>query len=177
MIKLNGIEFRSKCIIVEEAKNKPTAFSEANALRPTSPVFGNHLTDEIQSKLPIGSAKKAYSETVHLSPNSSNTLIFTDSIAKGIRMYDFNRFIKNSKAKMFSFPGASSHLGYLNINSLRNKITDLRVIMKTLSLDYLILSETKIDESFPTSQFNVEGYEMRARRDRDKFGGGQIEFV
>ena len=40
-------------------------------------------------------------------------------------------------------------IGYLNINSLRNKITDLRVIMKTLSLDYLILRETKIDESFP----------------------------
>ena len=68
-------------------------------------------------------------------------------------------------------------IGYLNINSLRSKITDLRIIMKTLSLDYLILSETKIDESFPTSQFNVEAYEIRARHDRDKFGGGLIEFV
>ena len=68
-------------------------------------------------------------------------------------------------------------IGYLNINSLRNKITDLMVIMKTLSLNYLILSETKIDESFPTSQFNIEGYGIRARRDRDKFGGGLIEFV
>ena len=53
LIKLNGIEFNSKCITVEEAKNKPTAFSEANAPRPTSPVFGNHLTDENQSKFPI----------------------------------------------------------------------------------------------------------------------------
>ena len=80
---------------VEEAKNKPTAFSEANVPRPTSPV---------------------YSKTVHLSPNSSNTLIFTDCIAKGILMYEFNRFIKNSKAKMFNFPGASSHqmLHYLD---------------------------------------------------------------
>ena len=49
--------------------------------------------------------------------------------------------------------------------------------MKTLSLDYLILSETKIDESFLTSQFNVKGYEIRGRRDRDKFGGGLIEFI
>ena len=116
LIKLNGIEFNSKCIIVEEAKNKPTAFSEANALRPTSLVFGNHLTDENQIKLPIVSAKKTYSETVRLPPNSSNTLIFTDSIAKGIRMYEFNRL--KSKAKMFSFPGASSHqmLHYLDIH-------------------------------------------------------------
>ena len=49
--------------------------------------------------------------------------------------------------------------------------------MKTLSLDYLILSETRIDENFPTSQFNVEGYEIRARSDRDKYGRGLIEFV
>ena len=62
-------------------------------------------------------------------------------------------------------------IGYLNINSLRNKINDLRLIMKTLSLDYLILSKNEIDESFPTSQFNIEGYEIRARRDRDKFSG------
>ena len=68
-------------------------------------------------------------------------------------------------------------IGYLNINSLRNKITDLRVIRKTLSLHYLILSETKIDESFLTSQFNAEGYEIRARRGRDKFGWGLIDFV
>ena len=55
---------------------------------------------------------------VHPSSNSSNTLIFTDSIAKGIRMYEFNRFIKNSKAKMFNFLGASSHqmLHYLDVH-------------------------------------------------------------
>ena len=57
-------------------------------------------------------------------------------------------------------------IGYLNINSSRNKITDLRVIMKTLSLDFLILSDTKIDESFPTAQFNVKGS-----------GGSLIKFV
>ena len=62
-------------------------------------------------------------------------------------------------------------IGYLNTNSLSNKVTDLRVIMKTLSLHYLILSETKIDQSFPTSLFNVELFEIRARRDRDKYGG------
>ena len=63
------------------------------------------------------------------------------------------------------------------MNSLRNKITDPRVIMNTLSLDYLVLSETKIDGSFPASQFIFKGYEIRARHDRDKCGVGLIEFV
>ena len=68
-------------------------------------------------------------------------------------------------------------IGYLNINSLRNKLTDLKVILKYLSLDYFILSETKLDESFPNAQFTLDGYEIRARRDRNKFGGGLIEYV
>ena len=68
-------------------------------------------------------------------------------------------------------------IGYLNINSLRNKIVDLREIILELSLDYLVLSETKIDQSFPTAQFYIKGYEVRARRDRDKHRGGLIEFA
>ena len=34
-------------------------------------------------------------------------------------------------------------IGYLNINSVRNKLIDLKVFLKYLSLDYFILSETK----------------------------------
>ena len=60
LIKLNGIQFNSKCVIVEETKNKPTSFFDANVPRPTAPVFSNHLTDEIcQIKLPLCSAKKS----------------------------------------------------------------------------------------------------------------------
>ena len=39
------------------------------------------------------------------------------------------------------------------------------------------MSETKLDESFATAQFALEGYEIRSRKDRDKYGGGLIEFV
>ena len=49
--------------------------------------------------------------------------------------------------------------------------------MGYLSPDYLVLSETKLDDSFPSAQFNLPNYEIRARRDRDKNGGGLTEFV
>ena len=68
-------------------------------------------------------------------------------------------------------------IGYLNINSLRNKIIDLREVLKHISLDYFVLSETKLDNSFPCAQFQISDYEIRARRDRNKYGGGLIEFV
>ena len=117
------LQFNSKCIKVEKAENKPNDFSEVNVLRPTSPIFSNPLTVEnYQSKLPIGSAKESYSEMVNLSPNSSNTLISTDSIAESIRLYEFNRFVKNGKATMFNLlrlcSGTSSHqmLRYLDVH-------------------------------------------------------------
>ena len=55
-------------------------------------------------------------------------------------------------------------IGYLNINSLQNKLTDLRVILKYLSLNYFVLSETKLNESFANAQFTLDGYEIRTGR-------------
>ena len=49
--------------------------------------------------------------------------------------------------------------------------------MSYLSPDYLVLSETKLDDSFPSAQFSIPDYEVKARRDRHKNGGGLIEFV
>ena len=51
-------------------------------------------------------------------------------------------------------------IAYLNINSLRNKVIDLGEILKDSLLDYLVISETKLHESFPNSQFNFNGYEV-----------------
>ena len=68
-------------------------------------------------------------------------------------------------------------IAYLNISSLRNKIIDLGEIMSYLSPDYLVLSETKLDDSFPSAQFSILDYRIRARRDKHKNGGGLIEFV
>ena len=71
-----------------------------------------------------------------------------------------------------------NRLKYVN-NSLieRNKIVYLRELILELSLDYLVISKKKIDQSFPPAQFYTKGYELKARRDRDKYGAGLTEFV
>ena len=70
------------------------------------------------SRLPVIPCKDKCSETVKAKPESTNTLIFTVSITKGIRMYNFNKLIKNRKAKLLNFPGASSRqlLHYMDIH-------------------------------------------------------------
>ena len=44
-------------------------------------------------------------------------------------------------------------------------------------LDYVVISKTKLDSSFPLAQCHSNNYEVRARRDRNKNGDGLIESV
>ena len=65
---------------------------------------------------------------------------------------------------------------HLNINSLRSKFEQLASLIKG-NIDILVMSETKIDDSFPTQQFIIEGYTRRYGRDRNKEGGGVLIYV
>ena len=65
-------------------------------------------------------------------------------------------------------------ISYLNINSLSNKIDALRQICKISPLEILCVDETKLDSSFPNSQFRIDGYIFPSyRRDRDNHGVGK----
>ena len=68
-------------------------------------------------------------------------------------------------------------IGYLNINSLRNKIMDLREIISNFSPYYFVLAETKLGASFPSAQFVIDNYEISNRKYRDKNRRGIIEYV
>ena len=54
----------------------------------------------------------------------------------------------------------------LNINSPRNKFASLHHIINK-SIDVLLISETKIDSSFPSVQILLEGYATPYRLDTD----------
>ena len=61
--------------------------------------------------------------------------------------------------------------GHLNINSLRNKFHLLNEEVNG-STDILMVSETKLDDSFPHGQFLIEGFHSPFRFDRNINGGG-----
>ena len=69
-------------------------------------------------------------------------------------------------------------MGYLNINTLRNKITSLREIIAKAPLDVFCVDETKLDDSFPNSQFILEYFQFPPfLRDRNSKGGGKLVYV
>ena len=61
-------------------------------------------------------------------------------------------------------------MSHVNINSLRNKFDSLVEILHS-HVYILLISETKTDSSFPTTQFKIEGDTMY-RIDRNPNGEG-----
>ena len=60
--------------------------------------------------------------------------------------------------------------------SVRNKFDALKEIAAQ-SLDVLMIAETKIDATFPTGQFVIEGFATPFRLDRNANGGGLLVYV
>ena len=60
---------------------------------------------------------------------------------------------------------SNSNFCYLYINSVRKKFTDFQEIING-KVDVVSIVETKIDASFPSSQFAFEGYRLDISRKR-----------
>ena len=65
---------------------------------------------------------------------------------------------------------------HLNINSVRNNFDLLNDIIKN-NIDILMISETKLDSSFPNGQFQIHGYSEPYRFDRNGNSGGILVFI
>ena len=67
-------------------------------------------------------------------------------------------------------------IAHLNINSLRNKFEMLTETI-TNKVDILLISETKLDSSFPLNKFHIDGFTTPCRPDRNQNGGGIILYI
>ena len=65
---------------------------------------------------------------------------------------------------------------HLNINSIRNKLNYPSKQIRG-NVDILLVSEIKIDDSFPQGHFVIDGFSAPYRLDRNCLGGGLMLFV
>ena len=106
-------------------------------------------------------------EVSMISPNNENIPSIEESnesspyaILKDIRVKNTNRII----------------FAHLNINSIRNKFEMISDLVNG-RIDILLISETKIDATFPTSQFEIPGFSSPFRLDRTERGGGLLLYI
>ena len=69
-----------------------------------------------------------------------------------------------------------SIIGHLNINSIHNKFEMLSMSAEQY-VDILMLSETKLDSTFPSIQFLINGFSFPHRLDQNSKNGGTLLYV
>ena len=67
-------------------------------------------------------------------------------------------------------------IAQININSIRNKFEALVNGVRG-NVDILMISETKIDDSFPLTQFLIEGFTIPYRLDRNGSDRGILVYI
>ena len=67
-------------------------------------------------------------------------------------------------------------IAYLNINSVRNKLDQLIEYLGN-TINILMIAETKLDESFPDSQFKIPGMKKPYRLDVTSNSGGLLVYI
>lgn len=121
-----------------------------------------------------GSVNKHYDDEVPPELNNEGTITEDESsnIDSSNRDTDDLSKIRKFRSK---YP-KNMLIGHYNINSIRNIFFEMRHIFDLCSLDIVGISETKIDDSFPLSQFCIENYKLY-RQDRNSRGGGIMMYV
>ena len=67
-------------------------------------------------------------------------------------------------------------IGHININSIRNKFEILKSMLSEV-LDVLMITETKLADSFPEQQNHIEGFNIPFRLNRNRHGRELLLYV
>ena len=73
--------------------------------RRSSVVINQHPENQHDFRKIVRPGNSSYSDVTR---HGKNIKIISDSIPKGLRMYEFNRYIKSGKASIITFPGATA---------------------------------------------------------------------
>ena len=94
---------------------------------------------------------------------SDNDILFQDNHSDFLDNFNYN------------FKGLSTKKGLsislLNINGLRSKLDNIKIMLNASNIDILCVNETKIDQNISNSDLSIYGYKFH-RRDRNRHGGG-----
>ena len=176
MISTNS-DFGTSKIPIDICRRESTVTSQGNApiqpictdvftsnictsnLNPNASVFTPHYQTEKQCTMPTSNPSK-------LHPPEKNSIfqVTDDDDPKSV--------LQKLKTKNKDRP----IIAHLNINFLDPKFEPLQDMIKD-NVDILLISETKLNDTFPSGKFFIEGYKEPIRLDRNKNGGGLLFFI
>ena len=148
--------------------NKKRLHLNSNGYEKRGKNFVNFIRDnyillpDTNKKANIDIGVSSTSSTLNEKSEIDNEIVdhITNADLKSLRIRNLNKIV----------------VGNLNINSIRNKFGSVAYQVKGI-VDILMISETKLDESFPLSQLLLGGYSILFHFDRTGNGGGILLYI
>ena len=144
----------------EASVNGPLNTSDHALQEQLFPTPNTDMINLLSTNNAMETPSKLIESPIESPINTSVSLETSNSILNKLRITNINRIL----------------CAHLNINSIRNKI-DMLADLVVGKIDVLLVSETKIDVTFPTSQFQIPGYTTPYRLDRTIAGGGILLYI
>ena len=161
-IGLGSVDYSMLEVSVDSLSDRDSIVSGFSCTDVTPPIVDiitpdisfQDVPNTLQETSSLCGSNDSNDEESQASQSSENDMS-ANNILKDIRIKNVNRLI----------------IGTLNINFIAPKFEQLKEVIGN-HLDIFTIQETKIDESFPNDQFEIEGYHKPYRLDRNKHGGG-----
>ena len=122
------------------------------------------LTEEDNTTLGKYNCKQGFDSSDEVKHNNSidynNNVVSNEKVIE--KDSDFSRILRVKNVNRLI-------IGYLNINSISNKFDQLKLFVHG-KVDILIVTENKLNSTFPTSQFVIDGYS-------EPYGGGVLIYI
>ena len=160
------------------AINKPSLLNrmdDLNSRDDTSDDEVSHFNNVKENKK---NGNESIISNLRLIDENENTLTSTDIQMLNIEDSEYDSlndptlYLSRLKAKNAD----RLIIGHININFLQNNFEPLKTLVQD-KIDTLVVSGTKLDDSFPTSQFLIDGCTEPYRLDRNSRGGGLLIYV
>jgi len=156
-------KFKKRLASNEVQQERPTAtIEEENTQTSITEEEENQTKQNDENKFKkIEKTQKKKQENNEINMNQKDTV--NRYVDRSLIMFDQQM---NEELDIYKIRTQNKHkiiFGQLNVNSLRNKFTVLSQIIK--NTDVFLVSETKLDQSFPTAQFEIPGFATPYRLD------------
>ena len=152
-------------------------------------LHGNGLHLNLNGKITLAGSFLSRRRTLwHNEDSNKETNLNNDHNSNNIiNLSNYKSLINDNSAIQFSMVKSvlkslcSNHpqqfiIGHLNINSIRNKFHIMKPMLLD-DIDVFMVTEAKLDDSFPVSQFHVDGFSTSFRLDRNKSGRSIILYI
>ena len=143
---------------------------------PLSQAATSDQVDELSTPLIINLNKSANASNGHVSPLRQVNTGANDNNATNEASPPFTFELFKDVQDIRDRYSKNVIISHLNVNSVGSKFDEIQELQRKCKLDVLVLSETKLDNSFKQQILEIEGYSL-VRQDKRSNSGGLLAYI